>query len=90
MATSRLSADYVDEQKPRADLPPAKPRSVKGIGGCPFTHPDMETLGISSVTLNIVLNSVIGSEPGPRRRLTSTPVETGMCRTPQSPGSIET
>ncbi|HET6250003.1 MAG TPA: DUF5722 domain-containing protein [Tepidisphaeraceae bacterium] len=55
---------YIDSEKPRADLPAAKPRSIKGMGGCPFDHPDMEALGISSVTLNIVLNDIIVSQPG--------------------------
>ena len=50
---------YVDTEKPRADLPLAKPRSIKGLGGCPFDSPDMQELGIASVTLNIVLNDII-------------------------------
>jgi hypothetical protein len=58
---------YVDREKARADLPPAKPRSIKGLGGCPFDSPDMQALGIASVTLNIVLNDIIYSEPAPGR-----------------------
>lgn len=49
---------YVEDQQPRADLPPARPASRKGIGGCPFDHPDMKELGIASVTLNIILNEL--------------------------------
>ena len=60
----RSPLHYVDEQTPRAPLPAAKPRSKKGLGGCPFTSPDMEALRISSVTLNIVLNDIMASAPG--------------------------
>lgn len=49
---------YVEDQKPQTDLPPARPASKKGIGGCPFDHPDMKELGVSSVTLNIILNEL--------------------------------
>ncbi len=58
---------YVDAQKPRADLPPAKPRSIKGLGGCPFDSPDIQELGIASVTLNVVLNDIIHTHPAPAR-----------------------
>ena len=58
---------YVESEKARADLLPAAPRSRKGLGGCPFDSPDLEELGIASVTLNIVLNDFIFSEPGPNR-----------------------
>ncbi|WP_193212965.1 hypothetical protein, partial [Luteolibacter marinus] len=40
---------YVDEQTPRATLPPARPASLKGLGGCPFDHPDIGGLGIHSL-----------------------------------------
>ncbi len=49
---------YVEDQKARADLPPARPVSRKGIGGCPFDHPDMQELGIASVTFNFILNEI--------------------------------
>lgn len=49
---------YVEDQKPLADLPPARSASKKGLGGCPFDHPDMKELGVSSVTLNIILNEL--------------------------------
>ena len=61
------SVHYVDSQKPRADLPQARPRSLKGLGGCPFDSEDMQDLGIASVTLNIILNDFFDSEPGPGR-----------------------
>ena len=60
---------YVDSEKARADLPAAKPRSIKGLGGCPFDSPDMQELGIASVTLNIVLNDIIYAEPPGTLRL---------------------
>ncbi len=60
-----LSAQhYIDRQTPRADLPPAKLTSRKGICGCPFDSADMQELGVGSVTLNIVLNDLIGSQSG--------------------------
>ncbi len=49
-------ARYVDDVKPRANLPAAAPSSLKGIGGMPFDHPDMQELGIHSLTLNLILN----------------------------------
>ena len=58
---------YVENEKPRADLPPAKPRSIKGLGGCPFDSPDIQDLGIASVTLNIVLNDIIYAVPAQGR-----------------------
>jgi len=58
---------YVDEQEARAALPPANPSSKKGIGGISFTDPDMEELGITSVTLNILLNDFIFKEAGANR-----------------------
>jgi hypothetical protein len=58
---------YVDSERARADLPAAKPRSIKGLGGCPFDSPDMQQLGIASVTLNIVLNDIIYAEFAPGR-----------------------
>ena len=63
----RPALHYVDSEKARADLPAAKPRSIKGLGGCPFDSPDMQELGIASVTLNIVLNDIIYAEPAPGR-----------------------
>ncbi len=56
---------YADVIEARSKLPPARPRSLKGIGGCPFEHPDMQELGIASVTLNIILSDLFFMEPGP-------------------------
>ena len=52
---------YVDEGEieSRADLPHPNPASLKGIGGMPFDHPDMQELQISSTAYNIVLNALI-------------------------------
>ena len=58
---------YVDEIEPREQLEKMAPRSLKGIGGCPFDHPDMKELGIASVTFNILLDGILFSEDGPGR-----------------------
>jgi hypothetical protein len=60
---------YVDTIKARAKLPPARPRSRKGLGGFPFTsdRDDLEALDLGSVTLNIVLNDILSAEQGPDR-----------------------
>jgi hypothetical protein len=58
---------YVDEIEPRAKLTKAQPHSLKGIGGCPFDHQDMQDLNISSVTLNIILDHILFTEPGANR-----------------------
>lgn len=58
------AARHVEKQLARTELPPAKPGSRKGIGGCPFDHLDMEALGISSVTLNIILNDLFLPDDG--------------------------
>lgn len=56
---------YMDDEVPRASLPPARPRSRKGIGGCAFDHPDMQALGIAAVTLNIIPNELFSADAGP-------------------------
>lgn len=58
---------YVEKQTPRADLPLMRPRSKKGLGGCEFDHEDMDKLGITSVTLNILLNHLLFTTPGEGR-----------------------
>ncbi|WP_265593513.1 DUF5722 domain-containing protein [Verrucomicrobium sp. BvORR034] len=55
---------YVEKQTPRADLSLMQPRSKKGLGGCEFDHEDMDKLGITSVTLNILLNHLLSPTPG--------------------------
>ena len=60
---------YADSEKARANLPAARPRSRKGLGGFPFTsnYTDLEDLGVASGTMNILLNDIIASTPGPGR-----------------------
>ncbi|MDR1156362.1 MAG: DUF5722 domain-containing protein [Bacteroidales bacterium] len=58
---------YADEITPRADLPKKIPASLKGIGGCPMDHPDMDELGIASVTFNIILDAILYRDPGQGR-----------------------
>ena len=60
---------YADSEIVRANLPAARPRSRKGLGGFPATsaYTDLEDLGIASFTMNILLNDIIASTPGPGR-----------------------
>ena len=60
---------YADSEKVRANLPAARPRSRKGLGGFPATstYTDLEDLGIASFTMNILLNDIIAATPGPGR-----------------------
>lgn len=58
---------YADEIEPRDQLEKMIPRSLKGIGGCPFDHPDMKELGIASVTFNILLDRILFLEDAPGR-----------------------
>lgn len=58
---------YVDEITPRANLEKAHPTSLKGMGGCPFNHPDMQELGIASVTFNILLDRILFTDNAPGR-----------------------
>lgn len=50
---------YVDDIVPRANLSPANPRTLKGIGGCPMDHTDMKELQIASITFNVLLDQYI-------------------------------
>lgn len=56
---------YATEVKPRADLPQEKPRNKKGLGGFNLGYPvsDLDDLGISYVTVNIVLNGLMATAP---------------------------
>ncbi len=50
---------YADEVTPRADLPRVEPRSKKGLGGYSAErspNEDLDALGITSVTVNILLS----------------------------------
>jgi hypothetical protein len=54
---------YADEIKPRTNLPEEKLRNRKGLGGVHLGYPvsDFDELGIGSVTVNIVLNSLFST-----------------------------
>ncbi len=61
-------ARYADEIASRSpDLPPAKPSSKKGLGG--WNHGripgELEALGITAVTVNMMVHSLISPEAGP-------------------------
>lgn len=55
---------YTDDGKiiPRQQLEKKIPRSLKGLGGCPLNHLDMDELGIASVTFNILLDRILYTE----------------------------
>jgi hypothetical protein len=61
------SLHFVDTIKPRANLLPACPVSLKGLGGCPFDSPDLDALGIASLTCNVILTDLFFAEPAPNR-----------------------
>jgi hypothetical protein len=61
-------AHYADEVASRSpDLAPAKPKSKKGLGGWNAGRiPDeLKELGISSVTVNVMIHSLVSLEPQP-------------------------
>ncbi|RYD63528.1 MAG: hypothetical protein EOP83_11955 [Verrucomicrobiaceae bacterium] len=61
-------AHYADEVASRApDLPAAKPKSKKGLGGWNAGRiPDeLEELGITSVTVNVMIHSLVSLDPQP-------------------------
>lgn len=62
-------ARYPDSVQALYDLPEEKPRSKKGIGGFTTGWPisDVTDLGLSAATVNIVLNSLFATTPGPGR-----------------------
>ena len=62
-------ARYPDFVKPRADLPEAKLRNKKGLGGFAPDRPlsDLADLDVSAVTVNIVLNSLFATAPNAGR-----------------------
>ena len=59
--------DTVEAQTPL--LPEEKPRSKKGIGGFSADRPlsDVDDLGLSAATVNIVLNGLFATAPGQKR-----------------------
>ena len=62
-------ARYADTVAARADLPEEKPRNKKGIGGISAHSPlsDVADLGLSSATVNIVLNGIFATTPATGR-----------------------
>ncbi len=62
-------ARYPDTVQAKNDLPEEKPRNKKGIGGFGADRPisDVTDLGLSAATVNIVLNSLFATTPGPNR-----------------------
>lgn len=59
-------AGWVDCRSP--ELPPARPANKKGLGGWHLGHlPDeLKDLGISAVTVNVMIHSLVSLNPGPR------------------------
>ena len=59
-------ARYADLVQPRAALPEEKPRNKKGLGGVSLGHPvsDFDDLGLSAVTVNVVLNGLLNTAAG--------------------------
>ncbi len=67
---------YPDEIEPEQEMPLERPRGKKGLGGFgPWGDivSDLDDLGISAVTVNILLNGLIATRPGDGR----TPFEFG-------------
>ncbi|MCW3095575.1 MAG: hypothetical protein JWL77_1193 [Chthonomonadaceae bacterium] len=62
-------ARYLDNIQPLYNLPEEKPRNKKGIGGFTTGWPisDVTDLDLSACTVNIVLNSLFATTPGPGR-----------------------
>ncbi len=60
---------YADKIESESDLPEEKPHSKKGLGGFGTDRPqsDIRDLGISAVTVNIVLNAFMQAHPSPGR-----------------------
>ncbi len=56
-----------DDIEPRADMPMADPRSLKGIGGCPMDHEDMEILQIATATFNLLPHTFVFTSDAPNR-----------------------
>ena len=62
-------ARYVDAVEPDANLPDVPIRNKKGLGGFTTGFPvsDLDELGISAVTVNVVLNGFMNTAPGTGR-----------------------
>ncbi|MHA3773085.1 DUF5722 domain-containing protein [Verrucomicrobiota bacterium sgz303538] len=62
-------ARYCDQVQPKWNLPEEKPRGRKGLGGFSLGRPtsDLDELGISAVTVNILLGTFMRTTPGEGR-----------------------
>ncbi len=63
----RSAPRYADEVAPTRNVPEQRPRTKKGLGGFWNHGPivsDLDDLGISAVTINILLNNLISTTPG--------------------------
>ncbi len=62
----RSQARYADTVHAQNDLPAKKIRNKKGLGGFGADRPlsDIDDLGVSAVTVNIVISSLVSTEPG--------------------------
>lgn len=61
------AARYADEVLARSpDLPPARLKNKKGLGGWHTGHlpGELEELGISAVTVNVMIHSLVSLQPG--------------------------
>lgn len=61
------SIHYADDISPRQKLRKVTAHSLKGIGGCPFDHEDMNLLGVGGANFNILLNEILFPNPAPER-----------------------
>jgi hypothetical protein len=59
-------ARYADEVEPKWDLPDDRPLCKKGMGGASVDRPleDLDQLGICSITVNVFLDFVHGTDEG--------------------------
>lgn len=62
-------AHYADDVRPALDSPEEKARGRKGLGGYTAGRipGELDALGISSITVNITLDSLLSLEAGPER-----------------------
>ena len=65
----RSQARYADTVQAQTNLPEEKIRNKKGLGGFGADRPvaDIADLNISAVTVNILVNSLVSTEPGEGR-----------------------
>lgn len=67
--TLQSHARYCDRTEPRWNLPEEKPRGKKGLGALALSRPlsDLDELGISAATVNIILGHFMRTTPGEGR-----------------------